>query len=771
MKFGYVEILALGDRFSSAYKSIEEEISKWGNITYYQESKFEKAEDIIDYIRNSSYDVVMMPNPYGNERRRWCYQHLRNHNFPVIVFDRGALPESWFFDQGFNADSLSYHPLNWDRPLTSEQHVEIKQYIEDVKYKLAPLEKQGKLHTKKEIFDRLGIPENKKILLVAFQRPSDTTIKYFSNPIGSFDNFCQLVTKLNTVLRISGPEWFVIGKKHPLESKKPPVSIKFCDNEENINGLIEIADAVLVINSGVGLLASLWNKPVLYAGSAFYAHPQLNRQVRSVEDIVYALKTFSSINEEARDRLIFHLKNKVYSFGKFDTEIVLQPDGSYRNITRKINFYEVRKPEFLKKKRILYVSPVIPYPVNRGSAHRTNQIIEGLLELGCRVDFLLLNRSEFFNSSKSIKKRLEKHYSTLYFSAEVRRFPGFVEMEYKRNKTIRSFIKLSLRKFKQWLDSLLLKNAKINSEEDLPSRFKKRVIERAKEDFDIVWFNYAKMLPEALDTKAKIVIDLHDLQKNRIINEVLPKIKSEKRSKRYFEIFTKSEISLIRKADLNIAISSTEEKEIKDSYCPDAKILTINATDTNHNIGNKLKDQKYDLLFVGSNSYANQKSILWFIKNVWPLISDRGYKLLVQGAITRNNDVVKSLEKARNNKNIIQQKYVEDLKSVYANSKLVICPVILGTGMKIKVVEALSYGLPIVATSIALDGIPRDCGLKPSDTNEEFAERICYCLEPAHYKEQSAISKKTFEKHFSHKYLINQLKKVLSIIQSSRNQE
>ena len=52
MKFGYVEILALGDRFSSAYKSIEEEISKWGNITYYQESKFEKAEDIIDYSRN-----------------------------------------------------------------------------------------------------------------------------------------------------------------------------------------------------------------------------------------------------------------------------------------------------------------------------------------------------------------------------------------------------------------------------------------------------------------------------------------------------------------------------------------------------------------------------------------------------------------------------------------------------------------------------------------------------------------------------------------------
>ncbi len=104
--------------------------------------------------------------------------------------------------------------------------------------------------------------EGKKVLLVPFQRPSDTTIKYFSDPIGNFENFVSLVEDVNAELCQAGSLWALIAKRHPLEVERPSRNLQFVDDETHINDLIDLADAVLVVNSGVGLLAQLWEKPV-----------------------------------------------------------------------------------------------------------------------------------------------------------------------------------------------------------------------------------------------------------------------------------------------------------------------------------------------------------------------------------------------------------------------------------------------------------------------------------------------------------------------------
>lgn len=348
-----LDVLALGDRFSAAYRSIDDAVRSLGKITYREEKSFKDVADGIDFVRNSSFDVVLMPNPYGNERRRGIYDHLRKLEFPVIVFDRGGLPNSWFFDVGFNADSGSYHPLRWDHSLTAGQKTEVLEYIARVKEQ-APLEAQGerigadRLRKELEVGDR-------KLLFVPLQRPSDTTTRFFCAPMASLSDFDEMVAEVVERTRTRLKDWMVVAKKHPLEVMRPNIPAVYADTA-HINDLIEASDAVLLLNSGTGLLSLCWDKPVLIAGSAYYSHHMLNRQVRTADDVEYSLGRLPVVDPEVRDRFFHYLTKKVYSFGTFHTEMVPQSDGAFRNITRRIEFNELRLPDGVLKKKVYSMS-------------------------------------------------------------------------------------------------------------------------------------------------------------------------------------------------------------------------------------------------------------------------------------------------------------------------------------------------------------------------------------------------------------------------------
>ena len=81
----------------------------------------------------------------------------------------------------------------------------------------------------------------------------------------------------------------------------------------------------------------------------------MNRRFSSAVELIHYLdKVPVKVDAETRDRFIHYLRNKVYSFGRFETEIIPQADGSTRNILRKIDFESIRFPisrVFEKKKR------------------------------------------------------------------------------------------------------------------------------------------------------------------------------------------------------------------------------------------------------------------------------------------------------------------------------------------------------------------------------------------------------------------------------------
>ena len=339
--------LIFGIRKDTAWLSIRQLIPLLGEVDYISELQVELSE-IRSLIESRGVTRFLFWNPYGNEKRLSIYNWAKENDFPFYVFERGALPDSWFIDEGFNADSQSYKYENWNKELSEEDIIDTEEYMNSVIQSGSTLEKnnnfRGEVVTQEEfnVKHRVG---NRKILFIALQRPSDSVIKYFSGSANGFEGFIDTVN--NVIEKLNPHEWFIVVKKHPLEPRFPESMRKFdnmllVDTEYHIHDLLSIANKILLINSGVGLLAMLFRKPVIHMGEAFYSHPTINMYAPNSESIIKALDSDFQVEEDDVVKFIHYLKNNFYSFAKAKYKNRVEKDGSSRSILENLEFYQIR---------------------------------------------------------------------------------------------------------------------------------------------------------------------------------------------------------------------------------------------------------------------------------------------------------------------------------------------------------------------------------------------------------------------------------------------
>lgn len=108
----------------------------------------------------------------------------------------------------------------------------------------------------------------------------------------------------------------------------------------NYKDCIKYSDSVLCINSGVGLQAMMWQKPVILVGSAFYQFKGINYKASNKEDIVKLIHQSNIPDMEKIKRFIYFLKFKFYTTCIMDkhapieiTRIVFEAPNSKEKIT------------------------------------------------------------------------------------------------------------------------------------------------------------------------------------------------------------------------------------------------------------------------------------------------------------------------------------------------------------------------------------------------------------------------------------------------------
>ncbi len=161
----------------------------------------------------------------------------------------------------------------------------------------------------------------------------------------------------------------------------------------------------------------------------------------------------------------------------------------------------------------------------------------------------------------------------------------------------------------------------------------------------------------------------------------------------------------------------------------------------------------FDILFVGSDNPHNRKGIAWFLDEIGPAL-DAPVKILIVGSVS--NFIKPS-------GNITCIPYADNLEEIYSDSKISVCPLNGGTGMKIKVVEALSYGLPVVTTWKGMAGFPShtDTGCLIGETPSEFTGHIRRLLsDPGFYRRQSGLAARFFLDNFEKSHIYSSLDRV-----------
>jgi GT2 family glycosyltransferase len=130
------------------------------------------------------------------------------------------------------------------------------------------------------------------------------------------------------------------------------------------------------------------------------------------------------------------------------------------------------------------------------------------------------------------------------------------------------------------------------------------------------------------------------------------------------------------------------------------------------------------LLFVGGFSHLpNQDAVLWFLNEVDTLMKRRLPNLKVTIAGNAPTDEIKT----RASEAIVVTGRVseEELRSLYNKVKVVVAPLRIGAGVKGKVVESLRMGVPVVTTSIGVQGLPGyEDAIAVADDPADFAKAV-----------------------------------------------
>lgn len=376
----------------------------------------------------------------------------------------------------------------------------------------------------------------------------------------------------------------------------------------------------------------------------------------------------------------------------------------YRNIQQLIN----------NKKRVLVIDYFLPMFDKASGSLRLLNIIKAMKKLDYYVTFIAMNND------------LEEKYRPILEELGIETFITY------------NFIKNNV--FDVEIFSIFLK----------------------ERDFDYAIIEFWKLAQDwmpflrKLFRKIKIIVDSVDIHFIREIREA-EFLKDEKLMRKALQN-KRQEIFTYRNADRVWVVTENDKKAIFD-YVRSIPIDII------PNIHQKIDQEKNyekteNLLFVGNFIHSpNRDAVFYLCKEIFPLIKQElpAVKLFIVGNAPQ--DDVKALA----SDDIIVTGYVEDLSPFLKKARVSVAPLRYGAGMKGKIGEALSWGLPVVTTSIGAEGMGLIDGIHVfiADDANQFANRVV-----ALYKDRelwnrlSENGKRHINENFSPEVITKEIEKI-----------
>jgi glycosyltransferase involved in cell wall biosynthesis len=207
------------------------------------------------------------------------------------------------------------------------------------------------------------------------------------------------------------------------------------------------------------------------------------------------------------------------------------------------------------------------------------------------------------------------------------------------------------------------------------------------------------------------------------------------------------------KFDYCIVVNDKDKELLKKDVKIPIEVIP-NGVDTRY-FKNDDNEDDLKLVFLGDMSTPpNNDAIKYFIDNIFhELLKKVSINLYIVG---RNpSEYIKSLE---TDPNIVVTGPVDDVRTYLTKNTIFITPMISGTGIKNKILEAMSMQLPVVSTSIGISGIEAENNVEYllADSSEEFMYNIIKLINDSKLREFLGFNARVFvEKKYSWKHAMD----------------
>lgn len=359
--------------------------------------------------------------------------------------------------------------------------------------------------------------------------------------------------------------------------------------------------------------------------------------------------------------------------------------------------------------KVLILTKKFPYPPKDGESIAVDTLARSLYLLGCEITLLSMNTTKHFIEVKEVRSEIG-HYQNIETST--------IDNAIKPLAALKNIFSDRSYHVERFDDDGYRKKLKAILQNDV---------------FGVVLLETIYLAPYIDIIRANshsfIVLRAHNIEHeiwDRIADQTAHPLKKwylsllVRRLRRY-------EYEQVNKVDGLVTFTDRDmEKFERAGFRGDRLVVPI-GIDTEQYRAVDITPTKRSIAFIGSLDWQpNIEGLLWFVREVWETVIAQYPDARCHIAGRNPSEKIMHLSQ----KGIIVHGEVEDAQAFVREHPISIVPLLSGSGMRVKILEAMALGRCIVSTSVGAEGIRSD-GVLIADTARLFAERLITLLADA----------------------------------------
>lgn len=255
----------------------------------------------------------------------------------------------------------------------------------------------------------------------------------------------------------------------------------------------------------------------------------------------------------------------------------------------------------------------------------------------------------------------------------------------------------------------VLRTGALMSAFDVHPEIRRRVTD-ASSDYDILWLEgtFTAQYAPLAEAKVLTLVDTHNVESHLERDYLLQTRRPDDFVRSAIRLLSirRAERRYLRHADVVIATSEREASVYRRWIGFDRVEVVPNAVDATRYSGLERRPVGPSVLFVGSlNYFPNRNGLRWFLDEIWPRVTAGmpNVHLHVVGDMPPKGQFPSM-------NNVTFTGAVDSLVPYLESAAVSICPLIQGGGTRLKVIEALAAGIPLVSTAKGVEGLELSSG-------------------------------------------------------------